>query len=256
MHTTADVLVLDVGNTRTKLGLFRQGRLRRIGVIASGDVEGLATFHGGARPGHIVLGSVAATDAGWEHHLRGLAPVTVLTGGSPAPVRSAYRTPLTLGVDRLANATGAWGMFPGRAALAIDLGTCITYDLVDPDGVYRGGAIAPGVRMRLRAMNTYSARLPLMEPVAAPEPWGHDTGSSLTSGVQWGVLFELQGFITHARHEFPDVAVVLTGGDAVWFTRALKSGIFAHPSLTLEGLYAIRDHQRGLSTDGSTAAGA
>jgi type III pantothenate kinase len=256
VHTTADVLVLDVGNTRTKLGLFRQGRLQRSGVIASGDAAGLAAFLAGARPGHIALGSVAATDPGWEDHLRGLAPVTILTGASPAPVRSAYSTPLTLGVDRLANAAGAWRMFPGRAALAIDLGTCITHDLVDPAGVYRGGAIAPGLRMRLKAMSAYSARLPLMEPVAVPEHWGHDTGSSLNSGAQWGVLFELQGFIARLRHEFPDAAVVLTGGDAVWFTRALKSGIFAHPSLTLEGLYAILDHQRGLSTDGSTAVGA
>jgi type III pantothenate kinase len=256
VHTTADVLVLDVGNTRTKLGLFHQGRLWRNGAIASGDTGGLAAFLAGARPGHIVLGSVAATDAAWEDHLRTLAPLTIVTGASPAPVRSAYRTPLTLGVDRLANATGAWRMFPGRPALAIDLGTCITYDLVDPTGAYRGGAIAPGLRMRLKAMNAYSARLPVMEPVTAPEPWGQDTASSLTSGAQWGVLFELQGFIGRARHEFPDLAVVLTGGDAVWFSRALKSGIFAHPSLTLEGLYAIRDHQRGLSTDGSTAAGA
>lgn len=256
MDTTADDLVLDVGNTRTKLGLFRQGRLQRSGVIPSGDVAGLATFLEGARPVHIVLGSVAAADAGWEDHLRSLAPLTVVTGASPAPVRSAYRTPLTLGVDRLANATGAWRMFPGRPALAIDLGTCITYDLVDPAGVYRGGAIAPGLRMRLRAMNAYSARLPLMGPVAAPEPWGHDTGSSLTSGAQWGVLFELQGFIDRARHEFPGTAVVLTGGDALWFTRALKSGIFAHPSLTLEGLHAIHVHLRGLPPDGSAADGA
>lgn len=255
MDTTADVLVLDVGNTRTKLGLFRQGRLQRSGVIASSDVVGLATFLEGARPVHIVLGSVAAADAGWEDHLRSLAPLTVVTGASPAPVRSAYRTPLTLGVDRLANATGAWRMFPGRSALAIDLGTCITYDLVDPTGAYRGGAIAPGLRMRLKAMNAYSARLPVMEPAAAPELWGQDTGSSLTSGAQWGVLFELQGFIARARHDFPDLAVVLTGGDALSFSRALKSGIFAHPSLTLEGLYTIRDHQRGLSTDGSTAVG-
>lgn len=224
--------------------------------MPSGDADALARFLAGASPACIVLGSVAAPDPGWEHHLRGLAPLTIVTGGSSAPVKSAYRTPLTLGVDRLANAAGAWRMFPGRPALAIDLGTCITYDLVDPAGVYRGGAIAPGLRMRLKAMNAYSARLPLMEPVEAPETWGHDTGSSLTSGAQWGVVFELQGFIARARHEFPDLAVVLTGGDTMWFTRALKSGIFAHPSLTLEGLYAIHDHQRGLPTDGSTACGA
>ncbi len=224
--------------------------------MPSGDADALARFLAGATPVRIVLGSVAAPDPGWEHHLRGLAPLTIVTGGSPAPVKSAYRTPLTLGVDRLANAAGAWRMFPGRAALAIDLGTCITYDLVDAAGVYHGGAIAPGLRMRLKAMNAYSARLPLLEPVAAPEPWGQDTAASLASGAQLGVLFELKGFVAQARHEFPDLAVVLTGGDALWFTRALKSGIFAHPSLTLEGLYAILDHQRGLPPDGSTAYGA
>jgi type III pantothenate kinase len=236
-------LVLDAGNTRTKAALFRGHRLRRTGAMVSGHGPALEGFLAGDRPDRIALGSVAAPDPSWEEHLRSLATTFLITGSSKAPVRSAYATPLTLGVDRLANAVGAMAMFPGRPVLAIDLGTCITYDLVTSDGTYCGGAISPGMAMRSRAMNAYSARLPLVEPPADAALMGTDTTTSLASGVHHGIVHELEGFIGRLAHQYPGIAVVLTGGDGLRFARALKSGIFAHPFLTLEGLHAILLHQ-------------
>jgi type III pantothenate kinase len=243
MHIIPLDLVLDVGNTRTKAALFRGQRLVRAGVMRSGDGGALKEFLGGDHPGRIAFGSVATPDPKWEAHLRTIAPTFLLTGGSSAPVRSAYATPLTLGVDRLANAVGAKGMFPGRPVLAIDLGTCITYDVVSAEGVYQGGAISPGMTMRSRAMNAYSARLPLVAALADTALIGVDTETSLASGVHFGIVHELQGYIHHLAHQYPGMAVVLTGGDGLRFARALKSGIFAHPFLTLEGLHAILLHQ-------------
>jgi type III pantothenate kinase len=162
-------------------------------------------------------------------------------------LRTAYRTPVTLGVDRLANALGAVSLFPGRAVIAVDLGTCITYDVVDAEGCYAGGLITPGMRMRAKAMNAYSARLPLVRPTGEPPLIGTDTEGSLLAGVHHGVRAELQGLIADLGQGSHRCAVVLTGGDAPRFTKALKSGIFADPLLTLRGLHALLIHHRSMA---------
>lgn len=244
MNDASMDLVLDVGNTRTKLALYSGGRLRRAGRMNNGDRAALATFLNDDRPSHGVIGSVARPDEGFIEHLRTIAPVLVVTGATPMPLRSRYASPLTLGADRLANAVAASRQFPGRQVVAIDLGTCITYDLVLADGTYAGGAITPGLRMRAQAMHGYSARLPLVEPGDDPPVLGRTTSASLEAGVYHGILGEIRGFIQAYAHGSPDTAVVLTGGDALRFTRGLKSGIFALPLLTLEGLHAILDHHR------------
>lgn len=239
-------LVLDVGNTRTKLATFRGERIGERRTIATGDLAALVAAMRGVQPARIAVGSVAALDEHMLEHLRALAPTLVITGSTPTPLRSAYTTLDTLGVDRMANAVGAAAMFTGRAVLAVDMGTCITYDLVHADGTYAGGAIAPGLRMRSKAMHTYSARLPEVHVTTPPSHWGTSTDQALQAGIHYGILGELQGFIQSATHHTANCAVVLTGGDAVHFARACKSGIFAHPFLTLEGLRLILlHHYRG-----------
>ncbi|MBS1580972.1 MAG: type III pantothenate kinase [Bacteroidetes bacterium] len=245
-HVDTD-LVLDVGNTRIKLALFAEGRIVARDTARHGDAAAVAAFLGPVRPRAVVVGSVAERDEALLAFLRTLGPVTEITGASPAPLRNAYGTPATLGVDRLADAVGAMQLFPGRAALAIDLGTCVTYDLVDGAGAYHGGAITPGLRMRARAMHAYSARLPDVDPPEDAALLGTDTVGSLAAGTHHGLRLELEGFIGAFRQQWPDLAVVLTGGDAPRFARALKNGIFAHPSLTLLGLHALflHDPDRG-----------
>lgn len=237
-------LILDVGNSRTKLALFLGDRAIRHAIAPNGDMAAVRSFLGDDHPGTIALGSVAAPDPEFMRSLEANAPVVVLTGSSPSPVRNGYTAPNTLGADRLANVVGAMRRFPGRALLVIDLGTCITYDVCEEDGTYAGGAIAPGLRMRARAMNAYSARLPLVDPDVAPALIGTTTEGSLASGVHHGIVGEIEGFIRRVGKERPGLAVVLTGGDAVRFSRALESGIFALPLLTLEGYHALLVHHR------------
>jgi len=241
-------LVIDVGNTRMKAALYGPSGHVRHTVLAHGAVSDLRKWLGPVPLEGVVVGSVAAPDPELERFLSSLAPVVVLSGASPAPVRSGYGTPMTLGVDRLANAVGALEHFPGRAVIAIDLGTCITYDVVDGSGCHRGGLITPGMAMRARAMNAYSARLPLVDVGDTPELVGRDTVGSLQAGVHHGVRAELETLIRDLRHEMPDAAVVLTGGDALRFTRALKNGIFADPLLTLNGSHALLRHHRSLAS--------
>ena len=238
-------LIIDVGNSRTKLGFFDAHGLTRQGVVDNGDATALLAWIGVDVPERIAWGSVGAPNDVLLDRLRSMAPTLVITGATPSPMRSLYTTPATLGADRLANAVAAAAMFPARSVLAIDLGTCITYDLVRADGTYIGGAITPGQRMRAKAMNAYSARLPLVDPGPEPTLFGSSTHEALESGLHHGVLGEIKAFIAAAGHHSDAPCVVLTGGDALRFARALKSGIFAHPFLTLEGYHLILLHNLG-----------
>ncbi len=252
MATAPMDLVLDIGNTRTKAALFSEGRPVCHGFLASG-ADALGVWLGDVRPNRIAVASSGEVDEMVITLLQRLAPVTQLGGASPSPLRSAYTTPATLGVDRSANAVAAWNMFRNRASLSIDLGTCITYDLVDHTGTYRGGAISPGLRMRAEAMHTYTARLPKVEVVAVPL-LGTDTIGALQSGVFNGVLAEIHGYSKTLRQQWPDLAVVITGGDATLVLPGLGSRIFADPLLTLRGLHALLEHQHALGA-GSSGAG-
>jgi type III pantothenate kinase len=232
-------LVLDIGNSRTKLGLFSGDRPIRWGHAPNGDVGAVRAFLAQAPVANIVVGSVARQDPALLEGLSAFGPVQVISGDSPSPLRSAYATPNTLGVDRSANAVGGVQLFPGRAVLVIDLGTCVTYDVVDAKGTFLGGVISPGLRMRAKAMNAYSARLPLVDPLEDAPLIGLSTAECLASGAHHGLRAELKTLIAEVGQQHPGLAVVLTGGDAPRFARALENGIFAHPFLTLLGLHAL-----------------
>jgi type III pantothenate kinase len=250
MERQPNIIILDVGNTRTKLGWFQGRYLVERTAFANSDKDALWAWFRWKSVDSIALGSVARPDPELLAQLQLIAPTMLIAGSAPSPLRSRYTTPLTLGVDRLANAVAASALFSGRAALAVDIGTCITYDLVTADGVYQGGAISPGIRMRSQAMHAYSARLPFQEVAEATTPWGSSTAEAIQAGVFHGVWGELQHFLANAKYHASDAAVVLTGGDALLFARACKTGIFAHPFLTLEGLRILHQHGIGHGSAG------
>ncbi|MBL7964803.1 MAG: type III pantothenate kinase [Flavobacteriales bacterium] len=243
-------LILDVGNTRTKAALFKEGRLMRHAAWMNRETGAWRSFLAGTVPARAACISVAGPGLDTFEGLGHIVPVTFIRGDAPSPLRMGYGTPGTLGADRLANAAGAWHSFPGRATLAMDLGTCITTDLVEADGTYRGGTISPGARMRARAMHAYSARLP---EVDLEGPWhlpGTTTEEALRAGIVHGIIGELHRLIHAYRRSDPDLAVILTGGDGLRFSRALESGIFADPLLTLRGALILLDHSSGPGRSG------
>ena len=236
-------LAIDVGNTRSKLVLFRDGtpvRWSRGPELTAAVVEDLLQ---GLRSAAIVVGSVGAPVDTIIATLSDIAPVFVVDPATPLPIGNAYGTPATLGVDRIANAVGAAMRCPGRPVLVIDAGTCITYDLVDASGVFQGGAISPGMGMRALAMHEHSAKLPIVGLEGDVAVVATSTEEALRSGVRNGLGYELEGFARDLAHQFPGLVVMVTGGDGPWVASALKNGIFAVPFLTLEGLYAILLHQ-------------
>lgn len=247
------LLVLDIGNSRTKAGLFSRGRLLRTAFLPNGEASAVKDLLSGEVVSRICCGSVAAANTDYMRALETIAPVTLLRGDSPGPITNSYDSPTTLGVDRWANAVAAASLFPGRAVLAVDLGTCITYDLITRARGFVGGIISPGLRMRARAMHAFSARLPEVEAPEDAPLIGASTTECLASGVHHGIRAEMRQVIAELEQQHPDMAVVLTGGDAPRFARALENGIFAHPYLTLLGLHALLVHAHPYTPAGGIA---
>jgi type III pantothenate kinase len=169
-----------------------------------------------------------------------------LTSSLPLPIQNQYKTPSTLGVDRLAAVCGALGIFPERNCLVIDAGTAITYDFVDRDKNYWGGAISPGIAMRFKALHTLTQRLPLIQSTENFKLIGDSTETCIQSGVLNGVLEEMKGCIENYKKLYPDLGVVLTGGDTFFFENNLKQPIFAARDLVLSGLNRILQHHATL----------
>jgi type III pantothenate kinase len=228
-------LVIDNGNTRIKVATFSNQDL--VKKFTFQTVDELKVFLNSNQFDHVIVSSVgnpAEAISSWVNAKKKF----VLNYLLPLPIMILYKTPETLGVDRIAAVCGAIDLFPSNDCLVIDAGTCITYDFVDRNMNYYGGAISPGINMRFEAMHNFTKRLPLVK--AAPEKMiGDSTESSMRSGVMNGVLNEVEGFINKYRMEYPDMRVVLCGGDTSFFENNLKPTIFAAPELVLNGLNRI-----------------
>ncbi|WP_234733338.1 type III pantothenate kinase [Tellurirhabdus bombi] len=167
-------------------------------------------------------------------------PLLTLIGTTPVPLEKHYDTPHTLGADRVAAAVGAKVLFPDEDCLVIDMGTCITYDVVDAASVFQGGMISPGFRMRFQAMNAFTERLPLVEPEEQQPPLlAKNTRQAMQAGVINGLQAELNGILEKHRREKPAIKVLLCGGDAPFFEASLKPSLFTVPDLVLIGLNRI-----------------
>ncbi len=168
-----------------------------------------------------------------------IARVVLFDASTPVPIRSTYRTPETLGRDRLAAAVGVAERFKGRDVLIIDFGTAITVDWVDREGVYRGGCISLGLGSRFRALNDYTAKLPLCTPTEEYGLQGLSTEEAIRFGVMNSVEFEIEGYIARMREKIDEISVIFIGGDAKYFAKRIKNTIFANWNPVFCGLDRI-----------------
>ncbi|MCB0558635.1 MAG: type III pantothenate kinase [Lewinellaceae bacterium] len=236
-------LVIDIGNTRAKVGVFRNGALQHREILENWKIDdfiALATNH---TVQNVILSTVAAAVAdSLREVLASRFFFMELNAATPLPIENHYRTPDTLGKDRLAAVVGAYALFPGQSCLVVDAGTCITYDLLSSEGAYLGGNIAPGMAMRLKAMHTFTARLPLVEQGPLENWVGDSTESALRNGGQLGALLEAEGYLAYCRSRFGPLQAIFTGGDADFFVKNLKSEIFVNHNLVLIGLDQILNY--------------
>ena len=232
-------LVIDLGNSRFKVGLFENDILKQTETF-----NNLAELMPGLTLPHdnLIVSSVSHDAEQIVMTSKAAGKKIQLTAITPLPIQINYETPKTLGVDRLAAACGALQLFPNEPCLIIDAGSCINYELLDDHRVYRGGIISPGVNMRFKAMHTFTARLPLVEAVTNAPLVGNSTQTCMQSGVMNGILEEMQGIMARMRPNYPHLRVILCGGDAYLFENQLKPSIFAAPELVLVGLNRILNH--------------
>ncbi|MEZ5016617.1 MAG: type III pantothenate kinase [Flavipsychrobacter sp.] len=165
-----------------------------------------------------------------------------LDNNTPLPIMNAYTSPGSLGADRLALAVGAYVKYPNKNNLVVSLGTCITYNFIQSTRTFRGGAISPGLHMRLNAMHHFTDRLPEVKLDGEVLMLGYDTETGIRGGAVCGMIAEIDGMVTDFSSQYPDFNAVLTGGDMSFFEGKLKSEIFADPDLLLTGLNLILKH--------------
>lgn len=233
-----NLIALDAGNTFWKIGVFIEGTLKDVKRIprnqdCSEYINKLSREIGATQ---IVISSVRNSST--KEHLQNSLSLSCnwVSTTSIFPFTINYKTPETLGVDRVIACAGA---FEGDDLLLIDFGSCITYDYV-VEGKYLGGTISPGIQLRMKSMHDYTDNLPEVEvPKALVDIIGDSTQSCMESGVMNGVLMEVEGFISSIKKKYPKINVYLTGGDANIFADGLKSSIFVRPNIVLEGLYKI-----------------
>ncbi|MGY6561145.1 MAG: type III pantothenate kinase [Luteibaculaceae bacterium] len=239
---TLRTTVLDFGNTQIKVAHFEKRNLIQHTVLTLEEGEKLNNILKTFNADKVIVASVIdlpeSIAAVLSHYnCLTLSTADTLTLGD---LRLEYQTPKTLGLDRLANAMALFQFFPGVDSLVIDLGTCIKFDLVTKDGVYKGGSISPGYEMRYKALHSFTNKLPLLKiSEDLPALIGTDTESSIRSGVVHGITEELNGIINQYKAQYSYLNIVFTGGDAVYFAKQLKYSIFADNFLTLKGINEI-----------------
>lgn len=231
-------LVIDIGNTRIKLGLYKNNQLMEFVVLNSMPEVLQSDFI--TKSSHIIIGTVVNNIEAFVNQLSQLKPVTIFTSQTPIPIQNLYQSVSTLGSDRIAASIGAYYLYPNSNVLVIDAGTCIKYNFINAKNQYLGGGISPGIEMRFNALNKFTSKLPY---ISMEENFntliGNTTKNSILSGVLNGTVAEINGIINQYKSNYTDLICVLTGGNSQYLANHLKSSIFTHQNLVLKGLNDI-----------------
>lgn len=239
MKENIEVLLVDIGNSSIKTTEVIGGHFKEPQVWS--DQETLWKAY---QKTPMMISSVRKLDGDVFSNRNG---VHLLTHQTPLPIKLNYDTPETLGADRIAAAVGANELFPDRNNVIVDLGTCMTIDLIDDQGVFRGGVIAPGLKSRMQSMTDYTDKLPDIR-----EKWdalplkilGTSTETCLLAGSFGGIVHEIKGIIATLEQDFTSLNMILTGGDAHFFESNIKAHIFAGSKIVQKGLYRIWKYQQ------------
>lgn len=232
-------LCIDIGNSFVKLAIVEDQKVLHKDVVEKlyvSHIKELHTKYGFLKVG---VGASGKIPSRIIRHLRTNYHLFLLNGDSKLPIDIAYKTPKTLGRDRVAAVVGANARYPASDNCVIDIGTCITYDVILKSKRYIGGNIAPGVELRLKSMHDYTSALPLVKRGNFRTLLGLTTEQALQNGATMGTLLEIESFIERIRSKHSGINVILTGGDANFFAEQINSEIFVNPNLVLIGLNVI-----------------
>ena len=231
-------LAIDIGNTCIKTGVFDGKELLRVQTYNSMEdlLKDEALFKGIKC---ISVSSVTDAHIDLLNDKKSL-PIRIFSKDTTIPLINKYHSPETLGADRILASLGSFSLFPDRNVLTIDAGTCIKYNFVNAKNEFLGGAISPGLSMRLKAMNQFTFKLPLADlDMNYDKLTGTNTQESLLSGGLIGAVCEVESFILRYKEAHKQLEVCVTGGDAPYLCKQLKNRFFADAHLVLKGLNSI-----------------
>lgn len=239
------LLAIDIGNSQIKGAVFKHNTISDTFIFAYSEwqkkIENI--FERYPLLSHLIVSSVGKLSEDDFLWIDKKIQISFVSRQMKFPFTNLYKTPNTLGVDRMVLASGAVLKYPKTNRLVIDAGTAITYDFVDAMDNYLGGAISPGLRLRYKALNDYTAKLPYLEKTEEDFFIGQNTSESIHSGVVNGVIHEIEGFIDRYRTTYENFIIILTGGDTDFLAKRLKSTIFANQNFLLESLNDLYQFQ-------------
>ena len=241
-------LCFDFGNTRLKCAVFDQASIREIILLENDSDETFESLVKKYQPQKTILSSVIEHNVNIEKILSASSRFHKLSHQTKLPFTTPVGKPESIGADRLALSAAAVYFYPQKNNLVIGLGSCITYNFINKSNQFLGGSISPGMEMRFKSLQTFTAKLPLIQPEWNFPLIGYDTKTNILSGVLLGMAKEIDGIIEAYAEKFSNFNVLLTGGDTAYFARHLKSKIFADLDLIFKGLYAISEYNDDTNT--------
>ena len=241
-------LCFDFGNTRKKVAVFINSEMAKEEILENDSVSSIENLLVKYSPKSSILSSVIDHNPAIEELLSSKTAFHKLSIESKLPITSPVGKPQTIGADRLAMSVAAVNLFPKQHNLVIGLGSCITYNFINKYHEFIGGNISLGMEMRFKALNHYTAKLPIVQPDWNFPLLGYDTKTNIQSGVMLGIAKEIDGMIDLYKEKFNNFNVHLTGGDIAFFGTLLKNKIFADPYLIYKGLYAINEFNQNNKT--------
>jgi len=232
-------LIIDIGNSRAKVGIFDKQSIVAKETFEYLTIDDIINISEKYPIKNAIISASGLVESNLISYLNDHFNFIDLNYNTPLPIIIEYQTPETLGKDRIASAVAAWTIFPKQTSLVIDMGTCMTTNLIDKKGNFLGGNISPGIQMRIKAMYHFTAKLPLA-PLNIPEhELGKNTIEALQNGAIKGTFYEIKAFITEINQKYQINNVILTGGDADLFAKLVNFEIFAVPNLVMMGLNEI-----------------
>ncbi|MEI8059819.1 MAG: type III pantothenate kinase [Ferruginibacter sp.] len=238
-------LCFDFGNTRLKFAVFDNDNFIEEIILPNDELVTIEKVMYVYQPQKTILSSVVNHNPAIETVLSSRSIFHKISHHTLANFTTTVGKPETIGADRLALSAAAVHYYPGKNNLVIGMGSCITYNFINQYHQFMGGSISPGMEMRFKALQVFTAKLPLVETAWNFPIIGYDTKTNIQSGVIAGIAYEMDGFIDEYASKYSNFNVVLTGGDSGYFARRLKNRIFADSNFLFKGLYALSETNNG-----------
>ena len=237
-------LIIDIGNSFTKVYVYQNGRPKFFKIINNLDELESSDVLYFKEISHVIVSDVKRDKI--ENILSMFNEKFIFhVKECRLPFKSRYKTMNLLGDDRIALVNSAFKKFPNENVLIIDLGTCITYDFLVKKGDYLGGLISPGFEIRYRSLNFYTANLPLIKKIEERENIiGDSTETSIQSGVYFGIVNEINSNINFFSKNYKNLKVIITGGNSKVLSKKIKNTIFADQYFLSDGLNYLIDYNK------------